>query len=294
MSSFDFAKLGNSIKNGVSDFTSNLTGAVEDAANAVSDFVNVDGFAKDIRSKNLPDGSLAKLGGTATETVGFKKPVNRDWRVRLSIPNVASFKASPLLSPLKQTNGLVFPFTPTIIVAHSANYQAITPTHTNYPYFAYQNSQVDQLVITGDFFVQNGVEAEYWVAALHYLRSATKMFYGGEAETLGAPPPVVKLNGYGDFIFNNVPVVVTNFTVDLPQDVDYIATGLGKAMSTEKSVSGAAGQTIKEKRDSVSWAPTQSLITVTVQPLYSRRDIEKFSLQNYVNGEYIKNGGGFI
>jgi hypothetical protein len=278
----------------VSDFTSNLTGAVEDAANAVSDFVNVDGFAKDIRSKNLPDGSLAKLGGTATETVGFKKPVNRDWRVRLSIPNVASFKASPLLSPLKQTNGLVFPFTPTIIVAHSANYQAITPTHTNYPYFAYQNSQVDQLVITGDFFVQNGVEAEYWVAALHYLRSATKMFYGGEAETLGAPPPVVKLNGYGDFIFNNVPVVVTNFTVDLPQDVDYIATGLGKAMSTEKSVSGAAGQTIKEKRDSVSWAPTQSLITVTVQPLYSRREIEKFSLQNYVNGEYIKNGGGFI
>ena len=294
MSSFDFAKLGNSIKNGVSDFTSNLTGAVEDAANAVSDFVNVDGFAKDIRSKNLPDGSLAKLGGTATETVGFKKPVNRDWRVRLSIPNVASFKASPLLSPLKQTNGLVFPFTPTIIVAHSANYQAITPTHTNYPYFAYQNSQVDQIVITGDFFVQNGVEAEYWVAALHYLRSATKMFYGGEAETLGAPPPVVKLNGYGDFIFNNVPVVVTNFTVDLPQDVDYIATGLGKAMSTEKSISGAAGQTIKEKRDSVSWAPTQSLITVTVQPLYSRREIEKFSLQNYVNGEYIKNGGGFI
>ena len=153
---------------------------------------------------------------------------------------------------------------------------------------------MDQLVITGDFFVQNGVEAEYWVAALHYLRSATKMFYGGEAETLGAPPPVVKLNGYGDFIFKDVPVVITNFTVDLPQDVDYIATGLGDAFTIEKSVSGAAGQMINEKRDSVSWAPTQSLITVTVQPLYSRREIEKFSLQNYVKGEYIKNGGGFI
>ena len=294
MSSFDFAKLGNSIKNGVSDFTSNLTGAVEDAANAVSEFVNVDGFAKDIRSKNLPNGANAAIGGTQSATVGFKKPVNRDWRVRLSVPNVTSFKASPLLSPLKKTNGLVFPFTPTIIVAHSANYQAIAPTHTNYPYFAYQNSQVDQLVITGDFFVQNGVEAEYWVAALHYLRSATKMFYGGEAETLGAPPPVVKLNGYGDFIFKDVPVVITNFTVDLPQDVDYIATGLGDAFTIEKSVSGAAGQMINEKRDSVSWAPTQSLITVTVQPIYSRREIEKFSLQNYVKGEYIKNGGGFI
>ena len=47
-------------------------------------------------------------------------------------------------------------------------------------------------------------------------------------------------------------------------------------------------------KHSVSWAPTQSLITVTVQPIYSRREIEKFSLQNYVKGEYIKNGGGLV
>ena len=47
-------------------------------------------------------------------------------------------------------------------------------------------------------------------------------------------------------------------------------------------------------RDGVSWAPTQSLITVTVQPIYSRREIEQFSLQKYVNGDYVKSGGGFI
>ena len=257
MSSFDFAKLGNSIKNGVSDFTSNLTGAVEDAANAVSDFVNVDGFAKNARSKNLPDGANKALGGTQSATVGFKKPVNRDWRVRLSVPNVSSFKASPLLKPLTQTNGLVFPFTPTIIVAHSANYQAITPTHTNYPYFAYQNSQVDQLVITGDFFVQNGTEARYWAGALHYLRSMTKMFFGGEASTLGAPPPIAKLNGYGEHIFNDVPVVITNFTLDLPGEVDYIATQVGQPTNSNRGVSSGQG---------VSFTPVESQITVTVQP----------------------------
>ena len=72
-----------------------------------------------------------------------------------------------MLANLQKTGGLVFPYTPTIIVAHSANYNTMAPTHTNYPYFAYQNSQVDQLVISGDFFVQNGIEAQYWESALH-------------------------------------------------------------------------------------------------------------------------------
>ena len=289
----DFAKLGNSIKSGVKDVTSDIAGGVADAANAISEFVNVDGFAKALRGKNLPGKSNGPLGNMEGN-VSFAKPTNRDWRVRLSVPNVPSFKTSSLLSPLAKTNGLVFPYTPTIIVAHSANYSAITPTHTNYPYYAYQNSQVDQLVITGDFFVQNGLEAKYWVAALHYLRSVTKMFYGGEGDTLGAPPPVVKLNGYGDFIFNNVPCVVTNFTVDLPQDVDYIATGLDTQVTTKSQQSDNNKDTIESKREGVSWAPTQSLITVTVQPIYSRREIEQFSLQKYVQGDYIKSKGGFI
>ena len=60
--------------------------------------------------------------------------------------------------------------------------------------------------LSGDFFIQNGVEANYWVGAMHYLRSCTKMFYGGDASEIGAPPPVVKLNGYGDFVFNDVPL----------------------------------------------------------------------------------------
>jgi hypothetical protein len=291
MSDFDIAKLGNTIKKGVTEGASALAAGLQSAAQDISDFVNVDGFAKNNRSKNLPiDGNpLASADGK----VEFKRPTARDWRVRLSVPNVASFKSSPLLKPLSDTNGLVFPFTPTIIVAHSANYSAIAPTHTNYPYFAYQNSQVDQLVITGDFFVQNGIEAQYWVAALHYLRSVTKMFYGGDSETLGAPPPIVKLNGYGDFIFNNIPCVVTNFTVDLPQDVDYIATGLDD-ITIEKTTELSPGKPVTSSRNGVSWAPTQSLITVTVQPIYSRREIEQFSLQKYVNGDYIKNGKGFI
>ena len=201
-----------------------------------------------------------------------------------------------MLKELKTTGGLVFPYTPTIIVAHSANYNTIAPTHTNYPYYAYQNSQVDQLVITGDFFVQNGLEAQYWVAALHYLRSMSKMFFGGEADTIGAPPPVAKLNGYGDHIFNNVPVIVTQFTTDLPQDVDYIATGFstGKEKKRQVGPGGQYTETYADGKLMTGWAPTQSLITVTVQPVYSRSEIAQFSLNKYVNGGYIADGKGFI
>ena len=232
-----------------------------------------------------PGGSIGDANKAPNATFG--KSVERDWRVKLSIPNVSPFDSAPMLQPLRETGGLVFPYTPTIIVAHSANYNSIAPTHTNYPYFAYQNSQVDQLVITGDFFVQNGTEARYWAGALHYLRSMTKMFFGGEASTIGAPPPIAKLNGYGEHIFNDVPVVITQFTIDLPQDVDYISMGLPGTPNDQSQTEKQA----QDKRSFVGWAPSQSLITVTVQPVYSRRDIAKFSLKKYVNGGYIGDGG---
>ena len=256
-------------------------------------FLDGTGMGKFLRSKNIPiDGMPGVDGVKANASATFRKSVQQDWRVKLSIPNIEPFKTAPMLANLQKTGGLVFPYTPTIIVAHSANYNTMAPTHTNYPYFAYQNSQVDQLVITGDFFVQNGVEAQYWVSALHYLRSMTKMFYGGEAETLGAPPPVVHLSGYGDFIFNKVPVIITQFTIDLPQDVDYIATGHPQGVNEVPPNHPEAKQAATDKRaNNIGWAPAQSLITVTVQPIYSRREVEKFSLNKYVKGGYVGDGG---
>ena len=256
-------------------------------------FLDGTGMGKFLRSKNIPIDGMPGLDGIkANASATFRKSVQQDWRVKLSIPNIEPFKTAPMLAILQKTGGLVFPYTPTIIVAHSANYNTMAPTHTNYPYFAYQNSQVDQLVITGDFFVQNGVEAQYWVSALHYLRSMTKMFYGGEAETLGAPPPVVHLSGYGDFIFNKVPVIITQFTIDLPQDVDYIATGHPQGVNEVPPNHPEAKQAATDKRaNNIGWAPAQSLITVTVQPIYSRREVEKFSLNKYVKGGYVGDGG---
>ena len=216
-----------------------------------------------------------------------------DWRVKLTLGGaqnnpLATEMQQPVLQPLAEFGGVVFPITPTILVQHVAHYNAQGLVHTNYPYYAYENSRVGQMTITGEFFVQNSLEAKYWVAAVHFLRSVTKMSYGEKSPNRGQPPPVLFLNGYGDYTFNQVPVIITNFQFDLKREVDYISTGLGK---TETAFEDGYVQSSLEK---YAWAPSESMITVEVVPQYSRNQISKFNLRDFVNGDDVLDGKGFI
>jgi hypothetical protein len=254
--------------------------SLQGIAQGVSDFAN--GLAdpskllSQFRSRNIfPGAEPEQSSRVSAEIAGG---VERDWRVRLSIPG--SLSNSPMFTPLKRTFGFVFPYTPTIYVQHSADYNSLQPVHSNYPFPVYESSRTDQFTVSGEFLIETSFEAEYWVAAVHFLRTVTKMDYGGS----GSPPPICRLNGYGDFVFNNVPVVITNFQIDLPSEVDYISTSLESQGIDTNSANGKA----------ISWVPSQSLISVTLQPIYSRRKIEKFNLQDFMNGSYIKDGDGFI
>lgn len=243
--------------------------AAGSVSQAATNLVADSGFGKALRSIGLLPGAVPTTGVSFTDA-NWGSETDLDWRVRLSIPQL--YKSSPLLAPLLETNGFCFPYTPQIIIEHQANYNSLTPTHSNYPFPAYQNSQVSAMTIIGEFLIENPKEGEYWIAAVHYLRSITKMAYGASSNQ-GSPPPVVKLNGYGDYVFKNVPVVVTMFTVDLPNDVDYMQVGLG---------------------ENGSWVPTRSQMSITVQPIYSRKSVTQFSLDAFVNGSYVVNGKGFI
>ena len=231
------------------------------------------GIGSLIRGKNLPTNGMPGLSNFKDGSWGSGG--DQDWRVRLSLPRNFAFQDSALLQKLIDTNGLVFPYTPTILMQHNANYNALEPVHSNYPFYAYRNSRVEQMTLVGDFYVENADEGLYWIAAVHYLRSVTKMSYGQTSDR-GAPPPVVKLNGYGDYVFKNVPVVVTNFTVELSPDVDYIhIPGIGP---------------------NGTYCPTRSQIQVGVLPVYSRRSVEGFSLDSFVRGatQGGPDGPGFL
>ena len=242
---------------------------------------------------SIVNGEINAKGTAKAVVVNKSKAVAKDWRVSLSVPQsikkLVSKSSRSLLDPLGRTDWkMVFPFTPTIYVSHQASYNPLQPVHTNYPYYAYENSRVGQMTITGEFFVQNSLEAKYWVAAVHFLRSVTKMSYGENSPNRGQPPPVLFLNGYGDYTFNQVPVIVTNFQFDLKREVDYISTGLGK---TEQAFEDGFVQSSLEKH---AWAPAESLITVELVPQYSRNQISKFNLRDFVNGDDVLDGKGFI
>ena len=109
---------------------------------------------------------------------------------------------------------------------HTTNYTAMAQTHSNYPFQAYQNSMPNDMNIVGEFIVQNWEDARYWVATVNFLRAVHKMFFGGSDDNKfkGNPPPILHMSGYGDHMFDKVPVVLNNFNVDLRAGIDYICT----------------------------------------------------------------------
>jgi len=88
------------------------------------------------------------------------------------------------------------------------------------------------------------------------------MFFGQSANA-GAPPIICTLSGYGTHVFDHVPVVIKSFSVDFPNDVNYVKA---------------------DTLDGTTWVPIVSDISVVVQPVYNRRNLRSFSLQEYAKG----------
>ena len=190
---------------------------------------------------------------------------DKDLRIKLKIP--PKYLDGPAKA-LQVDGGVVFPFTPQIVVQSRANYGVMAPTHNNYAYYNYQNSQLDPISIVGTFSAQNESDAKYVLGALHALRAITKMDFGASSNA-GAPPPVCRLDGYGDYQFNNLPVVIGSFFYTLNEDVDYIMAG----------------------NENKTRVPTRTEITIECFPAFSRRDVAAFSIEKFVSGELTKSKG---
>ena len=223
-----------------------------------------------------------------------------DWRVRLQIPNGADevynalLADNDLLSPLIPSRGVFWPLTPAVVITHTANYNPLSQTHSNYPFQAYQNSQVDGYNIIGEYPVQNSDDAKHWVATINFLRSVTKMFFGKDQALKGNPPPILHMSGYGDHMFNKVPVVVNTFNVELRPGIDYISTKQSDTPYRQLNGPDAGLAQAAIAGESQSWAPTLSNISVLVTPIYSRESIKNFSLSEFARGKLNGKGEGEI
>ena len=229
---------------------------------------------------------------------------SQDWRVKLTVPNgpltgFFDFDTNPLMQPLAGIGGIFWPLTPSMVIQHSANYNAMDMTHSNFPHQAYQNSQVDSLNIIGEYPVQNQDDAKHWVATVNFLRTATKMFFGQDDGTglKGNPPPILHLSGYGYHMFQKVPVVLNSFNVELRAGIDYISTKQESTSFKQLNGPDAGFDLSANSTEPMTWAPTLSNISVLVTPIYSRDSVKNFSMKKFVNGELNGRGDnevGFI
>ncbi len=214
----------------------NLAGAANTLRSALNSGVN--NFMSNVRGGNLL--SAMNSGSSSAAQANFDGSNPADWRVRLSLPPGSLWK-SQLFTPLVNAGGLVFPYTPTITINHQANYTDQTITHQNYQFVAYQYSKVSDIQIVGDFVVEDAEQAQYWLSAVHFLRSVTKMYTGEDKATAGNPPPLLLFNAYGDYVFKNIPVVVKGFSVTLPKEVDYIATNIKELPKPRTAAADSGG-----------------------------------------------------
>ena len=257
------------------------------------------------------------------QSLSQQLPANTDWRVTLRLAPNADYlyKATDagLLQPLKVTNGVIFPYTPSITTTYKANYSNYDLTHSNYRGYFYQNSYTDAITLTAPFTAQSTADAAYVLAVIHFFRSVTKMFYGQDTKYRGSPPPLVFLSGLGDYQFNNHPCLVQSFNYILPADVDYISSGspnnLGLNLqplqnlysTTLNAVSptvtrlatsllppgaqNAIPAPLKSLLSNPTYVPSKLEIQLTLLPVQSRSQVSKqFSLQGFANGNLLKGG----
>lgn len=259
--------------------------------------------------------NIAQMYAYSNNTTGPNVIVNfpqaaYDWRVRISLaPKSNYFYNDPnnrLLSPLvadmpgdsvtgtvlqsltnlfggagSKSVGVVFPYTPTVSVTHQANYQQQKLTHNNYTQYYYDNSEVQAISVSGEFTVQNVNEGQYLLAALYFFRSVTKMFFGSE-QLAGNPPPIVFLNGYGQYYLPNVPCVVTSFQHTMPADCDYVDVP-EPGLTYNPAVTNPVLNSTR--------LPTTSTLQLSLQPVYSRMAQQKFSLKDFSRGAMINTAG---
>jgi hypothetical protein len=235
-------------------------------------------------SKNLSViGNNATANATGT-TGGQPSNVDRRIRIRAVTGQEADTYGytgtSPaasimgILNPNTGSNGVVFPYTPVVTYNNGAEYTSVQPTHSNQEYYVYTRTPSVQIQISGAFTAQNQQEAAYSLAVMHFCKSMVKMNFGVMDQNRGTPPRTLLLSGYGVYMFNDLPILFKDFSINLDKDVDYVQTILMGANA---------------------WVPTYWTLTVNVIVQNTPNNWKNnFSLSNFKNGNLLRTQKGWI
>lgn len=211
------------------------------------------------------------IGGIASRFVGANSQAIQG--VRNAVNNLGAtgsnlISSANILEPLAATNGLVFPYTPTVTLSQSVDYSSYDPVHANQEIHTYTRTRAPMITLSGEFTVQNTAEAAYALAAIHFLRSVSKMSFSQNSLQPGTPPPVLLLSGYGEYMFNDLPIIIQSFNMNLPADVDYV-----------------------QVPNSNTFLPTRFTLDVQMTVQNTPNQLRQFNLEAFRSGSLMKRGG---
>lgn len=238
---------------------------------------SVFGLSSPISSSTTPTVSTAPpIGGVQANPA----PATAQWtgaqdlRAKLRVPTGYIQSGTPAAGPndiIKNNGGILFPFTPVITMDNKAEYTSQTPLHSNFAQYFYKNSSVGPISIQAKFTVQNETEGAVLLGVIHLLRALTKMRFGDDPQA-GSPPPVCRLDAYGDYMLHNVPVAITSWRQELSDGVDYIAVG---------QTIGLYGH---------SMVPVLSTIQMDLNIMYSRNELLQHNVPSWLTGALAGKG----
>lgn len=208
-------------------------------------------------------------------------PSEFDLRARLRAkPNVFAYNLLYGENPwvnLQDYGGMIWPYTPTISYSQDVSYESMGSVHTNQEMLAYTRTPAAKLTVTGTFSSQTQLEARYNLACLHFLRLVTKMSFGSSVSPQpGTPPPVLFFDAHGGGMFKSLPVVVTNFSITLPNDPDYVTVPSAIGKSSLPSVY-------------TTRVPALFDISVSLTVQHTPKALRTWSIDKFRSGGYITN-----
>lgn len=194
-----------------------------------------------------------------------------------------------ILFPLWSTNGVLFPYTPSVATGNVAEYDPTSFIHSIYGYNAYVRSYPKPISISAEFTAQSNDEALYLLAVLWFFKSVTKSYFGvNPYSKAGTPPPVLIFNYLGDYQFNNVPVLVKNFEFTYEANIDYvpISTTNANLFSANIGVNLPAAGT-----SGYTYVPTHLQVNLELDVQYVPIQLrDEFNLDKFRQGKLINKG----
>ena len=154
---------------------------------------------------------------------------------------------------------------PTLTESRAARYQPESLLHAPESFNAYEGTDSREFQIEGKFFSQTEGDIEVNNQILHVMRSLVMPDYN----KTGAPPTPVRLFAYGTKNIHALPCLVKTYTMNYPNDVDYVVSN-----QTQGAVT----------------MPIVFTLSLSLVEQHSVTELQKFTLDDFRAGTMVAKG----